>query len=289
MKFLTAALLVLFAIIPLHANEMLEISVDGEIIDLKPHLGIVASGYMANPLEDFKAGYDNFTGFEVGAAISLTIKERNNHHVGGYYFKFSYDKIPLKDELIEAYALESGTEATMMGFYFGEGVGIPIIISDHFSISPFLGSAIGAAVFKLDDEDFLSMGEHTHTELLKENDHFNVASYSQLGLIVSGANHVSLQFSYDLASVERAWMFWHSMVNGIASSILVKGVPSLLGRAFPDEVRESLPFQLTELAYQMAATYFWYNFNYENPNWPYEGDDPPMHYTRQMATLCFYF
>lgn len=288
MKYLLVATLILGLTVNSYADFKKSVIIDGKKIELDYRLGIIASGYLTFPSGDYSDNYDGNYGLEVGTGIVLTDKENPNLHIGTYYLKFSHHEVPLAKSLKNNLNISKDINAKISAFYFGEGTGIPVQITKHFVVTPFLGSAIGGAVFTLDKADLASLGGKTYTELQNENDRLQLAYYYQLGLLLTGVEHFSLQYSYDLVAIERSWYVWHSIISGLANSIFIKGIPKILGNAFPDEVSESLPYQITVLAYQFAASIFWYNFDYDNHNWPYD-DAPPLEYQRQMLTFFYYF
>jgi len=252
------------------------------------HLGIVASGSFSTPREMSADSYEPYYGSSLGIGLMMSPRGIDNVHVGTHYVCFSRDVLRLKGSIASEFSVDENTEATLSSLHVGAGVGEPLIASRYFVLTPYMGAGAGGARFSIPDEAFNNFGESTRSELGRENREVQITTYRQFGIIISGLKHVSLQYSYDLTNVERTWVVFHSMVSGTISNIIISGVPGALSATVAADVRYLPAFRLAVLAYQVAAAYLWYNFDYEHHNWPFD-DDPPLKYHRQKVSLNYYF
>jgi hypothetical protein len=155
------------------------------------------------------------------------------------------------------------------------------------AVSPSLGWNYGGARLSIDESIYEKLGSTTLSELKNERDKTQHSSAFQLGLLVTGINHVSLKYSYDFIDVKRTLMVGHWLISDGIKQLIVWEVPDIVGKIFFEKKRKSIPFGLVVLAYQIAASVVWYDFTYDHPNWPYN-DDPPLRYNRQLLTLNLY-
>ena len=282
-------IIVALAIIVLSTQaQAVTITINGEEIPGESHFALIASGSFSSPQRLFADSYNPSYGSAFGVGLVITPEEMSNVHIGTFYLNFSRDLVRLKSSIASRFNLDENTSASLSNIHIGGGIGLPIVLSKHFIVSPYLGGGIGGSRFSMAEKAYEKSGQSTLSELKSENNMVQLSTYRQFGILFSGPDHISLQYSYDLMNVERAWMVWHSMISGTISYVIVSGVPGVLSKTFPEEVRHSLPFRLVVLASQITASILWYDFNYEHHNWPFD-DDPPLRYHRQMLALNYYF
>lgn len=260
----------------------------GKKTPTKDHFAVMVSGSYSLPRELFGDSYEPSYGSALSIGSAVTPEGMTNFYIGTKYLSFSTDFAPLKSSVARSHHVSDDTRATIFSVQGGRTEGRPLILSRYFALTPLLGSAGGVSHFSIPEAVYESFGDSTLTELNWENDELQLGHYQRLGLLVSGLENVSLQYSYDLANVERAWMVWHSMVSGAVRNLIVNGVPGALEKTLPQEVTHSIPFGLVLFAYRAAATVLWYEFDYEHHNWPFE-DAPPLKYHRQVLTLNYAF
>ena len=271
-----------------HAQIPVDITINGIKLPGTGHFAFQASGIYSSPQRMLADSYESSFGFGFGIGLAITPLGINNLHVGSISLNYSKEFIQLKNTVARNFNISENTTASLSSIHLGWGVGVPIVFSKSFFISPYLNAGIGGTSFSIEENVYEKFGKSTLSELKGENRLTQLSYYRQLGLIFSGIEHISLNYSYSFFNVERAWMFWHLTVSGIIHYAASYSVPFVLNLVLPDKVLYSLPYSLVILAYQITASIISYNLDYKYHNWPYN-DDPPLRYHRQMLTLNYYF
>jgi len=262
----------------------------GKKIASENHFGIQVSGSLNEPYEMLAESYTaDDKGFALGINVVTTPKGQSNLNLKTVSFIYTRDSYNMLENKAKAYNLASAPVATISGFQVRSHEDVPIVWTNSFGLSLFQGEIIGGGRFKLDEQIFNKMGKTTLTELLHENNMNQVFSGNVYGIHLTGLEHVSLELSYDQMSIERAWMVWHQFVSTIAYSIAKGAVPEISGWILPDNVTNSKLFHIFSLFCKAGVSYYLFDWDYDNHNWPFNGDDPPLHYTRTTLTLNIYF
>ena len=262
----------------------------GKKIPSETHFGIQLSGSINEPVEmlaDIYAADDK--GFTFGISLVTTPEGQSNLNLKTVSLVYSRDSFNMLKSAAKTYNLGSTPKATISGIQVRSHEDVPIVWTNSFGLSLFKGNCIGGGRFSLDDQIFKKLGESTLTELEHEND-MNQLFYGTIyGVHLTGLKHVSLELSYDQMSVERAWMVWHQMVSTIAYGFASEAVPEIADLVLSDNITSSMPFNVLALLIKAGVSYYLYDWDYAHHNWPYSGDDPPLHYTRTTLTLNIYF
>lgn len=262
--------------------------VGGKETPTEDHFALMVSGSYSYPQELFGDSYEPSYGSALSIGSVITPEGMTNLHVGTKYLSFCRDLVLLRGPVARSRHVGDDTKATILSIHAGAAEGQPLILSRYFALTPLMGEGLGGSQFSIPQAVYESFGDSTLTELKHENDEVQLSHYRRLGVLVSGLENVSLQYSYDLMSVERTWMTFHSMISGAISDLIIDGVPRAFRTSLPEEVSNSIPFGLTLLAYKAIASYLWYEFDYDHHNWPFE-DAPPLHYHRQVLALNYAF
>lgn len=262
--------------------------IGGRKTPTEDHFAAMVSGSYSSPRELFGDNYEASYGSALCIGSVVTPKGISNVHVGTKYLSFSRDLVLLKDSAARSHHVSDDTKATILSIHAGAAEGQPLTLSRYFALTPLMGEGIGGSKFSIPESVYDSLGGSTLTELKGENDMVQLTHYRRFGVLLSGMENVSLQYSWDLTNVERAWMVFHSMISGAISDLIIDGVPGALRKTLPEEVSNSIPFGLVLLAYRATASYLWYEFDYEHHNWPFD-DDPPLKYHRHLVTLNYAF
>ena len=80
-------------------------------------------------------------------------------------------------------------------------------------------------------------------------------------------------------SVDRVWLFWHSIVSESIHNIIINGVPEMVKKLLPEDIGNSLTYKVCSYIYSIGATIVVDKWDYDHHNWPYD-DDPPLKFHR---------
>ena len=268
-------------------NAQTTITMGGRKIPGEEHFTLITSGALTSPDRFFANNYDASNGLSFGIGLAVTPEGMSNVHVGTFYIRYNRDLFNLNQQIRGTFGIDNGATATISSINIGGSVGLPLVLSKHFVLSPFFGMGWGTAWFSMDNETYNKLGNSTFTELGNKKNKLKYNSYTEFGLMIGGINHLSLQYSYNLVNIESAWVVGHSMISGIVGYVIGSGM-DILGKALPKDIRNSTVYNILNIAYKIGASIFWYNFTYDHHNWPFN-DAPPLRYRRQVVTLNVYF
>ncbi|MBN1349083.1 hypothetical protein JXJ21_06730 [candidate division KSB1 bacterium] len=263
------------------------ITIGSRKIPGKSHFSFFVSGASTSPRHYFSENYDPANGISLGIGFAVTPLQNNSIHVGTFFLRYHKDKFDMKGV---TGILNKNNKSSISSIFIGGDVGFPIILTkkNDFTIAPSLGRGFGLSWFSIDESLYNKLGKSTLTELKHEKDKLQISSMFQIGLLVTGLNHVSIKYSYDFMNIERAFMTGHWIISAGIQGLLTEGIPEIIEIFLPKEKTEKTTYAVVKLVYATAASIFWYDFTYENHNWPFD-DDPPLRFNRHLLTLNYYF
>ena len=262
----------------------------GEKLPGEHHFGVQLSGSTNKPDEMFAKNYSaDDKGFVIGISLVGTPKGQSNLNLETVSLVYSRASFNMQKSTVQAYQLDSTPTATLSGIQVRTHADVPIIWTNSIGLSLFKGNSIGGGRLKLSEAAFTKLGESTLTELKNENDKNQLFYGNIYGIHLTGLKHASLELSYDQMGVERAWLFWHSLVSAMAYGIAEEAVTQIAEEVMPASITSSMPFNVVALLIKSGISYYLYEWDYDHHNWPYSDDDPPLHFNRTSLTLNIYF
>jgi len=227
--------------------------------------------------------YEPSYGFLASMGWITPAQNPGKNDVSSMAIVFSRDTFALKDDIAK------DEKATITSVHFSNLDHLPIIITDNFLFMPYTGGSTGLSKFSIADSVFDNLDKSTLTELKDENGDIQSSGCWKFGAqvalkdLIPGMKLLSVTYSYDLMTVERAWMPWHSIISAIIFGA-VTGVFDGVGNIAPDSPIVGLAI----MGIKAGATALWYNFDYRHHNWPFK-DHEPLKYHRQSVSISSAF
>jgi len=260
-------------------------------------LAFSAAGAVPMPQERFGESYDQSHGYSFGYGFwyysvpDTAVKSNWLFFVdrpGRRYLEASWDVFTLDDAVVNELNEGNAATASVLSFHLCNSECVPISLSRGLELSPVWGHKVGISWFFIREDEFRRFGQTTLTELGRENRRGQLGTGRQMGVLLTGLDPVAIEYNYDLMSVERTWKFGHSLLSVICGGLLVDGVAQLGRELLSPEAEPSTPVEVILMAYQMAASYYWYDLTYKHNNWPFN-DEPPLHYEKHLVALHYKF
>ncbi len=282
MKTALIIIFISFTLIAYLGNEANAITRDKNVLEgFNPSL--MASGTLSMPKKISSNSYEPSYGFLVSTGWITPSQNQANNTVSSMAIVFSRDSFALKNDI------EEDEKATITSVHFSNLDHVPIVISDNFLFMPYTGGSTGLSKFSIADNVFDDLDKSTLTELEDENGDIQSSGAWKFGAqvalkdLIPGMELLSVTYSYDLMTVERAWMPWHSIINALIFGT-VTGIFDAVANIAPD----SPILGLAIMGLKVGATTLWYNFDYSHHNWPYK-DHEPLKYHRQSVSISSAF
>jgi hypothetical protein len=247
---------------------------------------LMASGTFSMPKKTSSGNYDPSYGFLF--SIGGITPSENKNTISSMSIIFSRDSFVF-NEKAQSYNIVDGEKATISSIHVSSLGHLPVIISKNLLFLPYTGSSTGISKFSISDVVFDKLDQSTLTELKEENDRIQASNCWKTGAQVSlkdlipGMKLLSVMYSYDLMTVEKTWMPWHSIINALIFGT-VNGVFDAFGQISPN----SSVLGLVVLTLKAGTTALWYNFDYKHHNWPFK-DYEPLKYHRESISVSTAF
>jgi hypothetical protein len=260
-------------------------------------LAFSVAGAVPMPQERFGQSYDESYGYSAGFGFWFaTLPDTgvtsewllSGNRPERRYLEISRDMVDLNDAVAEKFGVKPGATASILSIHFSGSQCVPISLPHGLSLAPVWGHKVGVSWFSIDEDDYNQFGHTTLTELKHENNRGQLGTGRQLGVLLTGFDPFSVQYSYDLMSAERTWKFGHGLVSALCSGLLIDGVTQLGRALLSPEAQPSTAVEVILMAYQAAASYYWYDYTYKHNNWPFK-DEPPLRYQRHVLALHYKF
>jgi len=240
------------------------------------------------PKELFSESYEPDFGWGVDMGLLMAEKDVNTPFKIKIYLHYSTDQFNLSNEAKSKYGLHRPVRAKLTSIMLEASSNTRITEIAGKNISFIYGAGIGGSRFSLTDSDFYSLGRSTLTELREENGNTQLCNSLKTGLSIGGFGPLSLQYEYQLISVQRAENLFHWMVSTTISDFIIFGMPEKIVKAIGSDNANSFMLSCALITYKLGVSLLWYEFSYDNNNWPFH-DDSPMHFHRQVLAISYRF
>lgn len=243
---------------------------------------VMASGTFSIPKKISAKSYESAYGYLFSLGILISSNNGKNA-INSMSILLSKDSFALKE------IIAKDENATISSIHISNLDHLPIIISKSFLLMPYTGGSTGISKFAIPDDIYKKLDKTTLTELIDENNDIQASGCWKFGVqaslkdLIPGLDMLSATYSYDIMTISKAWMPWHSVIStaifGTATSII-----DYIGQISPNNAL----LGLTIMAIKVGASVFWYNFDYDHHNWPFK-DYEPLKYHRQSVSFSSAF
>lgn len=260
-------------------------------------LYLAGSGSYAQPLEDSakyyemgKAGYSldlgvRYTSIPIGESILKDLQYDDERLL---LLNYNVDYIQLKDETEEDYSITGDTTASIRGFFIGGYSVIHLLEDDFATFSGLVGGKMGGARLDVDRTTFNQLGGNTFTEIGGQNKETQYCRTHEFGFELQTFDLLGFRYTYDLVSVDQNFYVLHAVSNAVIVSVGGFVPIYVLSKVLPRSLVKTRAFKVVAALYEVALMTWWYNFDYDNHNWPFN-DPEPLHYRRHNFAVSFTF
>ena len=243
---------------------------------------LIVSGTLSTPKKVSANSYEQSYGYLLSFGIMSASQDQKKNIINNVSILFSKDAFITKEDIAK------DNKATITSIHLSNTDHLPIIISNNLLFMPYTGGSTGISKFSIPDEVF-NKQKSTLTELEEENGDYQSSGCWKFGAqvalkdLIPSMKLLSVTYSYDLMTVEKAWMPWHSIINTIIFGIAT-GMLDSINQLSPN----SHILGLLVMGLKVGITALWYNFDYKHHNWPFK-DYEPLKYHRQSVSISSAF